>query len=429
MYKLLDTDGYGMYIVDGNGNTQITSTLKNEIQKYLETHYKTALEQKKISADEVEETLNPGSVEEVSILLSQSNLYIRNINRVIDKLVDEKNLEQGLDDDKKILKDDEISLSNGTIQSDKELEAINDREKEDDGIKTSNDNVNDKNLPSGQKESSMQKTNDGQDKVKEEELPPEEKDVKEEIENAGIEESAIERIARENRVRPTQVNIRILGTRAAMDYVEELTGANLKSYRDEEVMVVRIPRVAENDLLYIADSRTGERIEIRGREHERTIADAEQVMKYRWRPGLDTIQPMKAPSEKEGQLTYMSYIDRNGTSKEARYINNGKVVDVDKERRDAYLKEVAIATKELKEAIEAHEKNPDSFTHKRVVAAMKARVNVDREFGVLSQQKKVTELSVENARKIVEDEDHAKINDSVHDEGRSIWDGPSHYFG
>jgi hypothetical protein len=319
--------------------------------------------------------------------------------------VEEKNLAQDLNDEEKIIKDDEIELTEEVKQDDKDKEAIDDREKEDELEKTE------------------------EDEVIEEEIPPkeveEEKEVKEEFENAGIENEAIERIARENHVSKAQVNIRILGTRAAMDYVEELTGANLKQYRGEEVMVVRIPRVGEHDLLYIADSRTGERIEIRGREHERTIADAEQVMKYKWRPGLDTIKPMEAPSEREGQLTYMSYIDRDGNTKEARYINNGKAIDVDKERRDAYLKEVAIATQKLQEAIETHEKNPDRFTHKRVVEAMKARVNVDRQFGVLSEQKKMTELSVENAKKVVEDEDHSKItNTKHHDEGRSIWDGP-----
>ena len=54
---------------------------------------------------------------------------------------------------------------------------------------------------------------------------------KEALNRAGINDDALRRIAMDNGCKIEQINIRILGTREALNYTEELTGANLKHFK------------------------------------------------------------------------------------------------------------------------------------------------------------------------------------------------------
>jgi hypothetical protein len=193
-------------------------------------------------------------------------------------------------------------------------------------------------------------------------------------------------------------------------------------------MAVRIPRVIGGDKLYLANTFTGERIEIRNRE-KRNVKEAEQIFKYDWRPGLDTKRAMQKPKEKEGQITYMTYLDRDGNTKEAKYINNGKQTDLSLEERERYLAEVEVATQRLKEAIEMHEKYPSQESHLKVQAAMKLRVAVDKKYDVLQKQVDVSKNTMNNAKAIVEEDDGGKAIKYNHEEDeneRVPWEN-NHY--
>ena len=180
-------------------------------------------------------------------------------------------------------------------------------------------------------------------------------------------------------------------------------------------MTVRVPKTAIGDRLYLANTKTGQRIEIRDKRRE-NVEDAEQLFKYRWRPGLDTNVPMKKPREREGQITYMTYVDKNGELKEARYINNGKQIDLSIEERERYLAEAREADEVLRDAIEEHEKTPTLESHLRVKDAMEKRVAVDKKYDVLEKQKEVSKDSILNSKEIVEDDDGKSFNRAHDDE-------------
>lgn len=186
-------------------------------------------------------------------------------------------------------------------------------------------------------------------------------------------------------------------------------------------MAVRVPKTAIGDRLYLANTKTGQRIEIRDK-HRENVEDAEQLFKYRWRPGLDTHVPMKKPREREGQITYMTYVDKNGELKEARYINNGKQIDLSIEERERYLAEAREADEVLRDAIEEHEKTPTLESHLRVKDAMEKRVAVDKKYDVLEKQKEVSKDSILNSKEIVEDDDGKSFN-RAHDDEDDEW-GP-----
>lgn len=186
-------------------------------------------------------------------------------------------------------------------------------------------------------------------------------------------------------------------------------------------MAVRVPKTAIGDRLYLANTKTGQRIEIRDKRRE-NVEDAEQLFKYRWRPGLDTNVPMKKPREREGQITYMTYVDKNGELKEARYINNGKQIDLSIEERERYLAEAREADEVLRDAIEEHEKTPTLESHLRVKDAMEKRVAVDKKYDVLEKQKEVSKDSILNSKEIVEDDDGKSFN-RAHDDEDDEW-GP-----
>lgn len=186
-------------------------------------------------------------------------------------------------------------------------------------------------------------------------------------------------------------------------------------------MTVRVPKTAIGDRLYLANTKTGQRIEIRDKRRE-NVEDAEQLFKYRWRPGLDTNVPMKKPREREGQITYMTYVDKNGELKEARYINNGKQIDLSIEERERYLAEAREADEVLRDAIEEHEKTPTLESHLRVKDAMEKRVAVDKKYDVLEKQKEVSKDSILNSKEIVEDDDGKSFN-RAHDDEDDEW-GP-----
>ena len=186
-------------------------------------------------------------------------------------------------------------------------------------------------------------------------------------------------------------------------------------------MAVRIPKLVGGDRLYLANTKTGERIEIR-EKHRENIEDVEQIFKYKWRPGLDTLSSMKSPKEKDGQITYMTYVDKNGNLKEARYINNGKQIDLSIEERERYLAEAREADKVLRDAIEEHEKTPTLESHLRVKDAMQKRVAVDKKYDVLEKQKEVSKDSILNSKEMVEDND-GKSFSRAHDDEDDEW-GP-----
>lgn len=186
-------------------------------------------------------------------------------------------------------------------------------------------------------------------------------------------------------------------------------------------MVLRVPKMAIGDRLYLANTKTGERIEIREKRRE-NVEDAEQMFKRKWHPGLDTLVPMKKPREREGQITYMTYVDKNGELKETRYINNGKQIDLSIEERERYLAEAREADEVLRDAIEEHEKTPSLENHLRVKDAIQKRVVVDKKYDVLEKQKEVSKNSIINSKEIVEDDDGKSFN-KAHDGEDDEW-GP-----
>jgi hypothetical protein len=410
---LVDSDGFSLYTIMDNGDVYMSNVLKQEIETYLKTNYKKALDSKVVSVDEVIEKMTPETVDKLIVFMNSSGFSLRSIDKEVDSYMLSK-----IVTDKTILDAEVPGKDISTLEENNALDEYSNPSLQ------KNDEENKSENEKSDEEPNLDEDAEQEQELSAPKLKEERKLKKEEFNRAGVGNQALNRIALENGCKIEQINIRILGTREALDYATELTGANLQHYRGGEVMAVRIPRVIGGDKLYLANTFTGERIEIRNRE-ERNVKEAEQIFKYDWRPGLDTLRPMQKPKEIEGQITYMTYIDKDGYTREARYINNGKQTDLSLEEREKYLAEVQIADKLLREAIEEHEKLGTNESHLKVKEAMERRVAIDKKYDVLQRQRDVSDKTLENAKDIVEKDDGGEsINhDHERDDDDDDW-GP-----
>lgn len=387
-HALVDSDGYSLYTIMEDGRMSMSNVLREETKNYIMTNYKRAVEKKLVTVDDVLEYLNFDNIDKLAVFMDSNDFSLKDIDKAIDNFMLSKIITDSTYEDKEVGGKDISTLQ------DYELD-----EYENPGRVRQNNYEN------------LEQKNNNLEKPLELENNERLKDI---FNKAGINDNALKTLLERNSCQLDQINIRILGSREALEYTEELTGANLRGYRAGQVMAIRVPKMAGGDRLYLANIVTGERITIRN-SPEKNVDDVEEIFKYDWRPGLDTKQAMKRPKEVEGQISYMTYIDKNGDIKELRYINNGKQNDLSREERQRYLAEVEEADEILKDAIEEHEKTSTQESHLRVKEAMKNRVAVDKKYDVLEKQRDVTKESLENAKDIVEDDDGMSIN-KEHDE-------------
>ena len=97
-----------------------------------------------------------------------------------------------------------------------------------------------------------------------------------------------------------------------------------------------------------------------------------------------------------------------GNRQEVKYLNNGRQTDLSIEERTKYLSELAKTDEVLRQAIERHEKEPSKETHLAVEKAMEERIAVDKKYDVKQKQREVTDETLENAKDIIEEDDHGK---------------------
>ena len=88
--------------------------------------------------------------------------------------------------------------------------------------------------------------------------------------------------------------------------------------------------------------------------------------------------------------SYITYLDVYGNVKEAKYINNGKADDMLRDERQRYIAEVAEADKILSNAIDIYQKENTQENWLRVKDAMSKRIQVDKKYRVLENQKENT---------------------------------------
>ena len=145
--------------------------------------------------------------------------------------------------------------------------------------------------------------------------------------------------------------------------------------------------------MVIVDKTNGS-IVIDNRKHDHELED----LVPRWPHGT------KMPIKKDEGRSYISYVDDNGVVKETKFLNNGKKIDMAKDERERFIAEVALADKELSEAIKEYQKvdpskQPDLAREKwkDVSQAMAKRVAIDRKYDALRNQREVTALTLVSA--------------------------------
>jgi hypothetical protein len=201
---IVDGDGYSLYTITNDGNVSMSNLLKDEIKNYLNQNYSKAIYDGIINPDEVIENMCPETSDKLVVFVNTTGVSLKDIGKEVDNYVLSKGMDKlELDE---IKNDQERADINPNLEDDTELTQITNKEQEEVSPKTEEPKENKK-----------------EDK--------EIKDEKEELNKASIDDKALATIAKANNCKIDKINVRILGTREALDYAEELTGANLQRYK------------------------------------------------------------------------------------------------------------------------------------------------------------------------------------------------------
>lgn len=223
---------------------------------------------------------------------------------------------------------------------------------------------------------------------KEEELQEEEKseeemdkDAIEDAERSGFEFSILDALAKQKGCKLHQIRLREL---YRDDIVKERIGKELKQYKGR-LAIARITYGFKEEMVIV--DKTNGRILSDDRRHDHELED----LVPKWPRGT------RMPIRKDEGRSYITYIDRNGAVKETKFLNNGKKIDMSKDERERFLAEVALADKELSDAISEYQsidasKQPDLALAKwkEVNKAMANRIAIDKKYDALRNQKEVT---------------------------------------
>ena len=203
----------------------------------------------------------------------------------------------------------------------------------------------------------------------------------------GISQNMLEMLAQRYGCRVDQLSFRKVD-----DYerLEEDTGINARMYRGKTI-ALRI-NYGFQQRYFLVNSENGNQIKLqRGEIETGNIPELEDYFKYpltRSNGKEDTSRPLAWDSATGP--SYITYLDVNGNVKEAKYINNGKADDMLRDERQRYIAEVAEADKILSNAIDIYQKENTQENWLRVKDAMSKRIQVDRKYRVLKNQKENT---------------------------------------
>lgn len=342
--SLIDVNGNGLYVILPDGKVVPSAELRKltDIQSFVDAGA--------LTDEEAQKLLKSGeNISEISKLIENDELDILLIREKAMAMVREKGL-----DPEAILKE-----------------------------------AREKDLAKDEKEDEL--SEEEQEKGEEEQEKDEselDEEAIEDAERAGIDFDILQAIATQKGCKIHQIRLRELYRE---DIINERIGKNLREYKGR-LAIARITYGFKEEMVIV--DKTNGSIVIDNRKHDHELED----LVPRWPHGT------KMPIKKDEGRSYISYVDDNGVVKETKFLNNGKKIDMAKDERERFIAEVALADKELSEAIKEYQKvdpskQPDLAREKwkDVSQAMAKRVAIDRKYDALRNQREVTALTLVSA--------------------------------
>ena len=332
-YVLTDARGSALYIVMENG-ILVTSAELEEQLRIAEQRYKAYIDKGIISKKDITDQFSLHDINSVMELINEKQITLDDVQ----KIVDEKMREHGI-----------VFQENNSNKSEKEQ--------------------GEERLDPG------------------EELELNEGRTRAEASACGISQNMLEMLAQQYGCRVDQLSFRKVD-----DYerLEEDTGINARMYRGKTI-ALRI-NYGFQQRYFLVNSENGNQIKLqRGEIETGNIPELEDYFKFpltRSNGKEDTSRPLAWDSVTGP--SYITYLDVYGNVKEAKYINNGKADDMLRDERQRYIAEVAEADKILSNAIDIYQKENTQENWLRVKDAMSKRIQVDKKYRVLENQKENT---------------------------------------
>lgn len=189
--------------------------------------------------------INPGKIEVVATFVALNNFSLKDVNEIVDNFMFGRVLNNKVIDDREVEGKDISTLENNSLdeytdpsrtQEINENRGILERKAIIDNFKSINE-VNGKEIEKEITEAEVRLKIEKQLNEKEElenadnKTLEQQEQEKEAFSRAGITRTALNKFSEDNRCKIDQINVRVLGTREALRYAEELTGANLRSFR------------------------------------------------------------------------------------------------------------------------------------------------------------------------------------------------------
>lgn len=220
-----------------------------------------------------------------------------------------------------------------------------------------------------------------------EELEMDENRARLEASSLGVDGKMLEMLAEKYGCRVDQLSFRKIDD---LERLDEDTGINARMYRGK-VIALRI-NYGFQQRYFVINSETGEQFKLhRGEIETGNIPEVADYFKFpitRSNGKEDTSRRLSKDSSTA--RSYITYLDVNGNVKEAKFINNGKADDLEKEERERYIAEVAEADKVLEDVIDEYQNLNTQENWLRVKDAMKKRIQIDKKYRVLGKQKENT---------------------------------------
>ena len=344
--SLIDINGNGLYVILPDGKV-VPST---EFKKL--TDIQTFVDAGALTDEEVQRLLNGGeSIAEIAKLIENDELDILLIREKAMAMVREKGL-----DPEAILKE---AREKDLAKDEKEEETL--------------------------EEEISEEEEKGEEEKDEGEL---EEEAIEDAERAGFSFDILQAIAAQKGCKVHQIRLRELYRE---DIIKERIGKDFRADRGR-LAIARITYGFKEEMVIV--DKTNGMIKVDNRKHDHELED----LVPKWPHGT------KMPIKKDEGRSYISYLDDNGVVKETKFLNNGKKIDMTKDERERFIAEVALADKELSEAIKEYQKvdpskQPDLALEKwkDVSKAMARRVALDRKYDALRNQRDVTALTLVSA--------------------------------
>lgn len=198
-----------------------------------------------ITVEDMISYINPGKIEVVATFVALNNFSLKDVDEIVDNFMFGRVLNNKVIDDREVEGKDISTLENNSLdeytdpsrtQEINENRGILERKAIIDNFKSINE-VNGKEIEKEITEAEARLKIEKQLKEKEElenadnKTLEQQEQEKEAFSRAGITRTALNKVSEDNRCKIDQINVRVLGTREALRYAEELTGANLRSFR------------------------------------------------------------------------------------------------------------------------------------------------------------------------------------------------------